>query len=366
MIQGLKTSKAIVDALLCLMHEWNKIPVVAKSTPGFIVNRVARPFYAEALRALQENVTTPEQLDFMVRECGGFAMGPCELTDLIGQDVNFSVTQSVYDAFYYEPKYRPSLVQKALVDAGCYGRKTQQGFYDYSQIQPSPQYVLPKAVLHNKAPLSVDVVGDWSHSSALIQRLAQAASVQLNRVKEHSQLNSCNEIRLGDVKIRFSLGASVELDTTHEKVLLIDWHANWEEAKAIAITASELCTVEDICLIEQLFAAIDVVPIWSKDHPGLYVLRTIVMLINEACEAVLHAVSSEQDIDLAMKYGVNYPQGPFEWAEKIGYKFVLETLENLYRIYAEERYRPNIYLRKKAAKGQAHFIQSQLGLRSAG
>ncbi len=89
-----------------------KIPVLTKSTPGFIVNRIARPFYAEGFRALQEQVTSYDQLDYALKQCGGFAMGPCELTDLIGQDVNFSVTQSVYQEFFYEPRYRPSLVQK--------------------------------------------------------------------------------------------------------------------------------------------------------------------------------------------------------------------------------------------------------------
>ncbi len=95
-----------------LMLNWKKIPVLTKSTPGFIVNRIARPFYAEGFRALQEQVTSYDQLDYALKQCGGFAMGPCELTDLIGQDVNFSVTQSVYQEFFYEPRYRPSLVQK--------------------------------------------------------------------------------------------------------------------------------------------------------------------------------------------------------------------------------------------------------------
>src|SRR5690606_39847443 len=114
------------------MKDWNKVPVRAKSTPGFIVNRVARPYYAEAFRALQENAITPEQLDFIMRECGRFAMGPCELTDLLGQDVHSSVTRSVYQELFYEPRYRPSLIQKELVDAGWYGRKSGQGFADYT------------------------------------------------------------------------------------------------------------------------------------------------------------------------------------------------------------------------------------------
>ena len=166
-IRGLKTSEAIADAVFNLMTSWEKIPVRAKSTPGFIVNRVARPYYAEAFRALQENATTPEQLDYIMRECGRFAMGPCELTDLIGQDVNFSVTQSVYHEFFDEPRYRPSLIQKELVDAGCYGRKSGQGFYDYTQVKSAPVYELPVCDAKSLNTLKVIVRGEWQHSKAL-------------------------------------------------------------------------------------------------------------------------------------------------------------------------------------------------------
>lgn len=132
-VQGLKTPNSLCLALKNLMLNWKKIPVLTKSTPGFIVNRIARPFYAEGFRALQEQVTSYDRLDYALKQCGGFAMGPCELTDLIGQDVNFSVTQSVYQEFFYEPRYRPSLVQKELVDAGAWGRKSKQGFYSYNE-----------------------------------------------------------------------------------------------------------------------------------------------------------------------------------------------------------------------------------------
>lgn len=358
-IRGLKTSTAIADALFALMASWKKVPVTAKSTPGFIVNRVARPYYAEAFRALQENVTTPEQLDFIMRECGRFAMGPCELTDLIGQDVNFSVTQSVHQEFFYEPRYRPSLIQKELVDAGCYGRKSKQGFYDYSQAQVQPKYELPVCYAKSLSKLKLTVKGEWLHSQALLQRLKQAAHVELD-----FEAGLHDEMLIGGVALRLSLGKSVDIDHVHEKVVLMDWHADWANAKALPVTASACCTQEDRHAIDLLFAGMNVIPVWSKDHAGFYVLRTISMLVNEGCEAVLHNIASEQDIDSAMKYGVNYPQGPFEWAGKIGYNIILQTLENMYRIYGEERYRPSIYLKKKAALGQAQ--QSQQQLRAAG
>ena len=346
-IRGLKSSSAIADALLELMQAWNKVPVLAKSTPGFIVNRVARPYYTEAFRALQENVTRPEQLDFILRECGRFAMGPCELTDLIGQDVNFSVTQSVYQEFFYEPRYRPSLIQKELVDAGCFGRKSKQGFYDYSQATVTPQFELPVRYVKSVEKLTVTIKGDWKHSSGLIQRLAQASHLDVKFVEGKQ-----DEILLGEVSLRLSLGESVDLDYANQKVVLMDWHADWAQAKAIPVVASAACTEVEQNLVDLLFIGMNVIPLWMQDHAGLYVLRTISMLVNEACEAVLHGIASEQDIDSAMKYGVNYPQGPFQWAEKIEYNTILQILKNLYRVYGEERYRPSIYLAKKVARGQ--------------
>ncbi|MCI0706530.1 MAG: 3-hydroxyacyl-CoA dehydrogenase NAD-binding domain-containing protein [Ignavibacteriae bacterium] len=130
-VRGERTSQETVDHTIELAKQIDKTPVVAKDTPGFIVNRVARPFYGEALRLLGENVATVEQIDRIVKEGGGFAMGPFELMDLIGIDINFAVTQSMYEQYFGEPRYRPHLIQKRMVDAGHIGRKSGQGFYKY-------------------------------------------------------------------------------------------------------------------------------------------------------------------------------------------------------------------------------------------
>lgn len=114
-----------------LSEKLGKVPVIAKDTPAFIVNRIARPFYGEALKILSEGTAEAELTDRVMKNCGGFAMGPFELMDLIGIDVNFSVTKSVYDAFFNDPKYRPNFIQKKMVDAGLLGRKTKRGFYKY-------------------------------------------------------------------------------------------------------------------------------------------------------------------------------------------------------------------------------------------
>ena len=137
-VSGHATAPAVTHTIFETAKAWGKVPVLCRSTPGFIVNRVARPYYGEALRLLQEQAATPATLDAVLRECGGFKMGPCELMDLIGHDVNFAVTRSVYEGFFDDPRYKPSLIQKDLVDAGWLGRKSGRGFFDYREGAARP------------------------------------------------------------------------------------------------------------------------------------------------------------------------------------------------------------------------------------
>ena len=137
-IPGLLTEKTLAYEITALMESWGKTPVIAKDVPGFIVNRIARPFYGEALRIAEENIATPEQIDDAMRTLGNFKMGPFELMDLIGIDVNFSVTKTVYADYFFDPKYKPSLLQQRMSEAKLHGRKTGKGFYDYSENAQKP------------------------------------------------------------------------------------------------------------------------------------------------------------------------------------------------------------------------------------
>jgi len=137
-IPGLATDPDVTAAARDLAASWKKVPVVARDTPGFIVNRVARPFYGEALRLLEEGLAGAATIDWAMRTIGGFRMGPFELMDLIGNDVNFAVTRSVFEAFFFDPRYRPSVTQQRQVEAGLLGRKTGRGYFDYAEGAPAP------------------------------------------------------------------------------------------------------------------------------------------------------------------------------------------------------------------------------------
>ena len=145
-VPAITTAADVAQRTRALATAWGKTTVVATDTPGFIVNRVARPFYGEALRVLEEGIADVATIDWAMREVAGFRMGPFELMDLIGNDVNFAVTTSVYEGFFHDPRYRPSLVQRRLVDAGLLGRKRERGYYDYRAGAVAPEPVRDRAL----------------------------------------------------------------------------------------------------------------------------------------------------------------------------------------------------------------------------
>ena len=224
-IPAVQTDQSIKDSCMETMRNWSKMPVIAKDTPGFIVNRVARPFYSESLRIFEEGIANPLTIDVAMKELGGFRMGPFELMDFIGHDINFKVTETVWKSFYHEPRYKPSFAQKNLVAAGRLGRKTGRGFYDYKNDIPIDQ----------------------------------------------------------------------QMEVDHSKK-------------------------------QEVFD------------------RVLAMLINEALDAAYWGIGAEEDIDTAMKFGVNYPKGLIAWGREIGLESIKARLNQLYTTYKEERYRPSPFL----------------------
>lgn len=240
-IPAIQTSQEVLDKATQTISDWKKVVAVAKDTPGFIVNRVARPFYGESLRIYEEGIADFATIDNALKTLGKFRMGPFELMDFIGNDVNYTVTETVFTAFYYDSRYKPSFTQKRLSEAGYLGRKTGKGYYDYDE--------------------------------------------------------------------------------------------NGKKVENSNVTSSAV----EKSLNETIFN------------------RVLVMLINEAADALFLNIASAEDIDNAMTKGVNYPKGLLVWADEKGIDWCVKTLDDLYDEYHEDRYRCSPLLRKMNRTGTKFF-----------
>ncbi|MGE9763184.1 3-hydroxyacyl-CoA dehydrogenase PaaH [Pseudomonas sp. PDM20] len=344
-VSGLATDPTLADSLYATSLAWGKKPVHTKSTPGFIVNRVARPFYAESLRLLQEGAADCATLDALMRDAGGFRMGAFELTDLIGHDVNYAVTCSVFAAYYGDFRFQPSLIQKELVDAGRLGRKSGRGFYDYAEGAERPQ---PTSLSSCASVTACALEGDLGVAQPLVQRLKDAGI-------EITQRAGSGLLRVGDAVIALSDGRLASQRAREDglrNLVLIDLALDYSKASRLGLSASTDTTPAALDQVVALLAKAGIAASRLSDTPGLAVLRTVAMLANEGADAVLQGVGSAGDIDLAMRAGVNYPQGPLAWAGQIGIGNVLRVLNNLQAAYGEDRYRPSLLLRRLHAEGR--------------
>ncbi len=275
-VSGLATDRDCAETIFATAAAWGKTPVHVKSSPGFIVNRVARPFYLEALRMLQERIASAATIDAVMRECGGFRMGPFELMDLIGNDVNFAVTKSVFEAFFYELRFRPSLLQKEIVDAGWFGRKTGRGWYEYGE-NAQPQMPETEPVVHGSQ------VG-----SGVREALATKGEYE-------------------DILV------TVKHEQAHPKGVTVDLALDYMTAKRVAVAKGDQCSAETYSRAVALLQAAGFAVTRIPNVRGMIVYRTIAGLANEARLTVNEGVCSEEDLNIAMRKGVNYPRGPLEW-----------------------------------------------------
>ena len=339
-VSGHATSAGIVQIIYETAKAWGKVPVLCKSTPGFIVNRVARPFYGESLRLVNEQAASPAVLDCICREAGAFRMGPFELMDLIGHDVNFAVTSTVYEEFYHDPRYKPSLVQKALVDAGWLGRKTGCGFYSYDGSVEQGDVASASSSVQ---PTSIVVEGDLGVARPLVER-AKAAGIRVE------QKAGAGKIKIGDAVLALTNGLTAsELSASwNEQVVLFDLVHDFNSTVRIAIAPGDAVKADSLDNAVGFFQALGMAVSVIDDAPGLVVMRTVAMIINEAADVVQQGVANRQDVDLAMMKGVNYPLGPFQWMGVVGAKGVFNVIQNLGVIYGDDHYRPSPLLRRLA------------------
>jgi 3-hydroxybutyryl-CoA dehydrogenase len=346
-VSGLHTDPVVAETIFALAKAWGKTPVHARSTPGFIVNRIARPFYAETLALLQERAATPQVLDACLK-AAGFRMGPCELIDLIGHDTNFAVTGSVYEANFYDKRYMPSLVQKEMVEGGLLGRKSGRGFYRYPDGAPALPVVLIEAP---DTAREVTVHGDGPIADALEAAAVRALEPQgWGPARERD--SAWTGLAIDGARLVMTDGRSAQQIAAEtgavevavfDRPLVLPAPTGSALAYAVAPGSSERWRAQAAAWLH----ALGFTPLPLADAPGLVVARTVAMLINEAADAVLQGVCSEDGADAAMKLGVNYPRGPFEWLASWSAGEVVALLDALDHHYRGERYRASPLLRRR-------------------
>ena len=337
-VSGVQTDAYVADSISMLATTWGKSVTRVRSAPGFIVNRVARPFYGEALKLLEEGAASEVTIDAVLRLAGQFRMGPFELIDLIGNDVNFTVTKTVWKAYHYDPRFAPSLIQQELVAAGRLGRKTGHGFYRYdgTENRPAPEPARSDA----DAPTEVGLHGKCAQLEELLDR----AHVDICG-RGPAGTAGADIPRIGTVIVTRGKTAGEESALRGVPVLVLDRCLDPKTTAALAFSStSRRLTDTVVALLKR--AGIDGFEI--ADTPGLIVARIVAMLANEAHQTVLNGVAAPEDIDTAMELGTNYPLGPLRWCDRWSPAIVAGILDNLWSEYRDPRYRTSPRLRAAA------------------
>lgn len=320
-VSGFNTAPETADTIFDTAGAWGKTPVRAKSSPGFIVNKGARPFYGEPLRMFEEGVADPATIDALMR-AAGFKMGPFELIDLIGLDVNLAASRAMWEAYYGEPRYKPSWAVEERVEAGLLGRKTGRGFYEYPREKEAKiSIVEPKNKVSHIAQ-----AGQSTLFGGLLERF-EAGGVQISRISglvpAHFLVDDM-PIGIAGRYIRFSKGEWAVFDLAFD----------YRSCEMLAVAGTDLA----VSAAADLLATVGIKAVRVEPHPGLVVARTVTMLINEAADSLQRGVATQDDIDRAMVSGLNFPGGPFGWLEYLGNDYV-PTAMNMLRQFFGERYR---------------------------
>ena len=352
-----------------------KDTIRASDGPGFLVNRCNRPFGLEALRLLGERIADVETIDRIMRMAGGFPMGPFELSDLVGVDTGFDISQSFYELSFGEPRWRPSPIQARQVAAGLYGRKAGRGYYDYSNGPKGYRAEDPKR-LEAGAPVSGEGVVVIAGEGVLAEELRAAAGEAGYEVRSphaptggvlpalvidcdgeptvdgHDHNGERRESPAGGA--RLLLCASGSLGALDPAGSAVGFHVlpPLEEAKLIELTRNESSSPVAAGRAERFFAALGKHTAWVGDSPGLVLGRIVCQIINECAFALGEGVGSAEDIDKGMLLGLGHPRGPLAWADTIGLDHVLGVLQSLCDEYREERYRPAPALRQLVHAGR--------------
>ncbi len=369
-VRGAQTSAETVAAVFHLAERMGKTPVLVEDRPGFLVNRVARPFYAEALRLAGEGAAEPEQIDRILESAAGFRMGPFRLMDLIGLDINFAAMLSLYEQSFGEPRYRPHWIQQQMLHQGALGLKTGHGFYPYPEEtqRPDPLPVRHPVALEGRLWLSS---GSWAPGVAdLLRGAGLEVDVEASRPPPDllgGLLAAGKDEGLRELAIEMDRSLPTELPLFVQAVeTTVSETASWLAHPERLVGLDSLFLADGACATlvagpglapdlrekaEGLVEFLERAPLWVQDTPALVAPRVVCALANEASFSVLERVATPDTIDLAMRLGMNHPHGPVEWIQRLSPHRVLRVLDHLHDEYREPRYRASIQLRRWARLG---------------
>ncbi len=338
-IRGPATDPAVIDALVVIGRRFGRTPVVVKDSPGFLVNMGGRAFTTEGLHLQHEGVATPAQVDAVMRDCGHFRMGPFQLMDLTGIDVNYPVSMIVFEQFLNDPRLRTTPQHRALFDAGRFGRKTGQGHYSYDGKgnvvdAPSADHVsdaAPASAVHVATPndaallemldrVGLAVRGDDGHIPVVAALYGEDASGFCART-------------VSDPKRLVAIDTTG--DTSKRATLMTAPGAGPDARDAVAAA----------------FARAGVAPTVIQDSPGFILQRMRTMIANLGCEMAQIGLATPEDIDTAMKLGLNYPLGPLEIVDDMGVAHTYGIISAIHEATQDPRYRPSLWLRRRSLLG---------------
>jgi 3-hydroxybutyryl-CoA dehydrogenase len=333
-IRAAETSDATVAALTALGKRMGRTAVTVKDSPGFLVNMGGRAYTTEGLRIAHEGVATPAQVDAIMRGCRHFRMGPFELMDLTGIDVNYPVSMIVYEGYLHDPRIRTSPNHKAMADAGLYGRKTGQGWFAYDKGQPLDR---PSA--------------DFATDAAPV-RMVQLAE------RDDALAAFCTEIGIEIGHHGPYLAAPIGEDATHLSLrtgiayqALVCLDLTGDTSNRVTLMTAPGADRGALEMVAAAIIASGRAVTAIKDSPGFVAQRMSAMIANLGCYMAEIGLASPADIDLAMQLGLNYPLGPLALAEDMGALTTLQVLEQLQAITGEDRYRPTMWLKRRARLG---------------
>ncbi|WP_254714928.1 3-hydroxyacyl-CoA dehydrogenase [Actinomadura sp. NAK00032] len=334
-IPGARTAEWIPGALADLVRRLGHEPVLAPDAPGFLVNHAGRGLVTEALQILSEGVAEPVDVDRVARDVLGLKMGPCELLDLTGMDVSHPVMESIWTGFYTEPRFRPSRLGRARLEAGLHGRKTGEGFYKYldGAKQEPPEVTVPAV-----EPRPVWVHGDVRDA---LGALLSTSGVEVESGDEPSDRAVVLVAPLGQSTVSAAEGLPVERTLGVDPLggfftrLTVMVHPGLDKDAGRAALAALAATGRSVTVV--------------RDAPAPVAQRLLASIVNVGCGIAEQRLARPQDVDTAVRLGLGYPRGPLEWGEHEGADRVLQILRGLHETTGDPRYRPSTWLTERAA-----------------